>query len=1057
MLFVLVLGLLVSVFLECTESAVNPYHVAPELELPTDTLRGYVGTEIDSLVVNVRNNVEVNEFGITSALPRGLLFNAAHGILYGIPEETANLTCSIYANNEWGRSKKDVTFALQIAPARPGRPVPTSTQTSVTLAWPPVESASGYIVYRKEESEDFFSLLRETDAITVTDDGLTPGTRILYYVVAQTEDSLVSRASDTVQVDVGAEAVQHSPTVQITGPADASSFGLNSQIAITVDVDDEDNNLRAVYFFIDGNVHATVTSAPYSAIWPASSGGEHTIKVVAEDAGGLTAEDSITITVNSDKGIVFVSPANDTVIGISEALSLAAQTLSGGEEPVRILLSLGDSVLAECEASECEFEWTAREGGRREFTATAHYADGDSVSHKITVRVNRAPHLSGVVDTVIAENESLVMQIIGSDPDDDLLTLKALDLPSNAAFQPTGDSGTFTWKPGNGQAGEYSVTFTASDGVESADKTMKIVVTEADRPPNFVELSSKQVDEGEQLSFTVEANDPDGDDVSYSAGGLPNGASFDNETGVFSWKPGYDDANTYTVTFTAESGGLKDEETIEILVRNVDRPPYFEQVPDITVKETDEIGFTLQAHDPDVSMPLSNISHGPLPSGAEFVAPTSEAAGHRFAWTPNYSQAGDYTVSFTVTSEGDTATMDVSITVENLNRPPTLSGDPAVSVGKGNTYTFTIDADDPDGDTVTIGFVQKPDGMEIDGHTITWPVEWVSPYQIGDKDYAVEIEADDSHGGTDTKRWAIDIEGHSSRSKSNDLPADFELLAVLNEDTMYARGSNLWEVHAKFGSSSWRRICEFGNAADVPFIGRIVVANRELFVGGKIDGLYAGIVKYSLTGSLEETLLDSARLGSVDEFTISASPSGDFAAARYRHSGGGIYNSLYGISGDTTIEWGIYANDANSPQDVDASGSHIIAVGTELSFCSTDRGASWFTIDQTMSQVALDCNDGDTAYMINDNSSINLYRSVFTGNSLSTVTLFSQLEKVEQIKMVSGSAGWVVVSDELYFTENGFSTKHKENLGIIGLNVEKLFINKNTRKPFVYAGGDLFY
>lgn len=80
-LLALVFGLLVTAFLKCTDSAVNPYHVAPALELPTDTLKGYVGTPLDSLVVDVKNNVEVDEFGISSELPKGISFDASVSFL----------------------------------------------------------------------------------------------------------------------------------------------------------------------------------------------------------------------------------------------------------------------------------------------------------------------------------------------------------------------------------------------------------------------------------------------------------------------------------------------------------------------------------------------------------------------------------------------------------------------------------------------------------------------------------------------------------------------------------------------------------------------------------------------------------------------------------------------------------------------------------------------------------------------------------------------------------------------------------------------------------------
>jgi hypothetical protein len=84
---------------------------------------------------------------------------------------------------------------------------------------------------------------------------------------------------------------------------------------------------------------------------------------------------------------------------------------------------------------------------------------------------------------------------------------------------------------------------------------------------------SQSVDENRALSFGVEATDPDGDALTYSASGLPAGASFDPVTREFSWTPDYTQAGTYTVTFTASDGtksySLSGSKDVTITVRDV--------------------------------------------------------------------------------------------------------------------------------------------------------------------------------------------------------------------------------------------------------------------------------------------------------------------------------------------------------------------------------------------------------------------------------------------------------------------------------------------------------
>ncbi len=84
---------------------------------------------------------------------------------------------------------------------------------------------------------------------------------------------------------------------------------------------------------------------------------------------------------------------------------------------------------------------------------------------------------------------------------------------------------------------------------------------------------SQAVDENRSLTFGVEATDPDGDAITYTASGLPAGASFDPAMRQFTWTPGYTQAGEYTVTFTASDGdksySLSSTKSVTITVRDV--------------------------------------------------------------------------------------------------------------------------------------------------------------------------------------------------------------------------------------------------------------------------------------------------------------------------------------------------------------------------------------------------------------------------------------------------------------------------------------------------------
>jgi hypothetical protein len=90
--------------------------------------------------------------------------------------------------------------------------------------------------------------------------------------------------------------------------------------------------------------------------------------------------------------------------------------------------------------------------------------------------------------------------------------------------------------------------------------------------------------------------------------------------------------------------------------------PVFDPIDAQTVGEGQLLEFAVTASDPDSGDTLS-FSASNLPAGAGFDPQT-----HAFSWTPGDGDAGDYTVTFTVTDDGSpprSASMDVDITVSS--------------------------------------------------------------------------------------------------------------------------------------------------------------------------------------------------------------------------------------------------------------------------------------------------------------------------------------------------------------------------------------------------------
>ncbi|HBF35858.1 MAG TPA: hypothetical protein DDW50_00880 [Firmicutes bacterium] len=268
--------------------------------------------------------------------------------------------------------------------------------------------------------------------------------------------------------------------------------------------------------------------------------------------------------------------------------------------------------------------------------------------------VNQQPSLAQLMKYTVDEGKLITFTLVGSDPDSgDSLTYSASNLPASAVFDPV--SGKFSWTPDYSQAGIYPLQFTVSDGYASALATTTIVVNNTDQAPVMAAIANQTVNAGQFVNFTINANDPDGDGLTYSSGTLPDGASFDTNSRTFNWTPTV--PGTYTLQFTASDGQLTDTKTVTIIVNSADgdRPPVMNRIPTYTVKAGKLVSFIVKASDPDSSDVLV-LSAGNLPDGANFNLSTG-----KFSWIPAIS--GTYTVQFTVSdgqlTDSKTATIIV--------------------------------------------------------------------------------------------------------------------------------------------------------------------------------------------------------------------------------------------------------------------------------------------------------------------------------------------------------------------------------------------------------------
>jgi hypothetical protein len=162
--------------------------------------------------------------------------------------------------------------------------------------------------------------------------------------------------------------------------------------------------------------------------------------------------------------------------------------------------------------------------------------------------------------------KTLTFSLLATDPDDNPLVYSASNLPAGATFDP--HTGTFSWTPGYDQAGIYpDIHFEVSNGEFTDSEDITVTVVDMEHPPELDLIGDKSVDEGQLITFTLNATDPDDNPLVYSASNLPPGAAFDPQTRAFSWIPGAAQFGVYPgIHFEVSDGVLTDSEDITITV-----------------------------------------------------------------------------------------------------------------------------------------------------------------------------------------------------------------------------------------------------------------------------------------------------------------------------------------------------------------------------------------------------------------------------------------------------------------------------------------------------------
>ena|SRR3989338_3943993 len=382
----------------------------------------------------------------------------------------------------------------------------------------------------------------------------------------------------------------------------------------------------------------------------------------------------------------------------------------------------------------------------------------DAGAHKLSVVVSDGAASAGREWEINVENVDVERLL---DEIKDVITINEndavrLELPDFEKYglaytisEPIGNNNE--WKTNYGDAGSYDIKLHVEGKGFKDDKTVNVVVNDVDRTLTFDKLTNQVINENEELKITLNANDPDGDEINYSVNNLPEGAVL--EGNVFTWKPSHDAvkkegfvdivmdkfrvlSKSFYVQFSASARDNQIVQNIIITVKDVNTAPVIEDIEPITINEGETLKITPNAYDLDgdkISLSYSG-----------FIDTDTFKSG--------FDDAGTYFIKITA-SDGLLETPKfVQVNILESNRVPVFGEIEEVKVKEGDSIAILLEANDPDGDEISFSVDNPPEGSSLKGNAFFWSPNFNVAAKKETKNFDLVFAAND--GKTETRQIA---------------------------------------------------------------------------------------------------------------------------------------------------------------------------------------------------------------------------------------------------------------------------------------------------------------
>ena len=289
--------------------------------------------------------------------------------------------------------------------------------------------------------------------------------------------------------------------------------------------------------------------------------------------------------------------------------------------------------------------------------------------------------------------------------------------------------------------GEFTIAAKVSDGESSSQGSVNVNVVSDNAPPivygyAFFDNDGDYVPPymlriNESYTLVLYAYDPDGDSLTYSVDAQNCTEDGDTISCTFTQEGQF----SFNVT-VSDGKGASIQETIKgEVIGNTPPEIVYAAAQEPQVQPGENLSVLVYAYDPD-----SETLQASLSVNGESLA-TGSCSSIDFEGyfecelpvsVPEDVEPGDYELSLTVSDGSDSATQTIPVIVGVPNQPPQITKPlpSEIKLNLGDSYTFEVEAKDPEGENLSYVWFVNGKEVEKDNSTFTYTFGSAGIYEV---------------------------------------------------------------------------------------------------------------------------------------------------------------------------------------------------------------------------------------------------------------------------------------------------------------------------------------